>query len=130
MRPPRVLDGGKELGPVDPPGQIRVEAVAAVTVQNGPNAVAQPLQGVAQAVEGHVQVVTRGVVAVFGPLQGHQDVTPGGPVLVHQQVLEHGPGFQAVPPRHVPPGDAYLQRAERRGRDVGPRRGRTGRGGH
>jgi hypothetical protein len=43
VRAPCVVDGGQELSPVDPPGQIRVEAIAAVTVQDGPNAMAPGL---------------------------------------------------------------------------------------
>jgi hypothetical protein len=123
-----VVQSQQELVAVDPPRQLGIEEVTAVAVQDGLGTVSQPVKGVAQAVERDVEVVAGGVMAVVGPLQFHQHVAASGPVLVDQQVLEHRPGFQAVPFRDSPPGHVYLERPKRPGRYVshGGRHNRLG----
>src|SRR5580693_6259611 len=67
----RVVKGRQELVAVDPPVQLGIEDVAAVAVQDGLRGLSGS-KGVAQAVERDVEVVAGGVMAVVGPLQGHQ----------------------------------------------------------
>ena len=57
----------------------------------------------------------------MGPLEVHQDVAPDRAAAVHQEVLKHGPCFQAVPPDHMPAGDTQLEWPQYQRGDIGVR---------
>ena len=57
-------------------------------------------------------------MTVIRPLELHQCFAPDRPVLVNQQILEHGPSLEAAPSRDGCPGNTQLQGSEDAGRDV------------
>src|SRR5690348_14099997 len=104
----RLVKGMKEFLPVYPPCQGWIEQVTSIPVEDRLEALPWPIQGVAQAMEGNIEVVAGRGRSVIGPLQPHQHVAPDRPAPVDQQILEQTPRLQAAPPHHMFPSDVQL----------------------
>src|SRR5215467_4262912 len=104
----RLVKGIKEFFPIYPPCQSGIEQVTSISVEDRLEALPWPVQGVAQAMEGNIEVVASRGSSVIGPLQPHQHVAPDRPASVDQQILKQTPRLQAAPPHHMFPRNVQL----------------------